>query len=58
MGGDIEGLGQFHRLRVWVHSQPPWQRNREGQETPVSHPFFTLLVLVLVFRIKPSALYM
>lgn len=59
MGGERERLGKFHRVCVWVHSQLPWQRDREGQETPLflTHSF-TLLVLVLELRIEPSALYM
>lgn len=54
--GERERLGKFHRLCVWVHSQLPWQRDREGQETPLFliHSF-TLLVLVLELRIEPSA---
>lgn len=35
MGEESERLGKFHRLCVWVHSQLPWQRDREGQETPL-----------------------
>lgn len=51
-------LGKSHRLCVWVHSKLPWQRDREGQETPLFLiPPFSLLVLVLELRIESSALY-
>lgn len=58
MGGEIEGLRKFHRLCVWIHNQLPWQRDREGQETPLSLTHsFTLLVPLLELRIEASAWY-